>query len=44
MGTQASAAAGRHPPPLLTVTGLSKSYRRPVLREVSLQAYPGRER
>ena len=41
MGTQASTA----PPgrvPLLTVTGLSKSYRRrPVLAEVSLHAYPG---
>ena len=41
MGTQASTA----PPgrvPLLTVTGLGKSYRgRPVLREVSLRAYPG---
>ena len=41
MGTQASTA----PPgrvPLLTVTCLGKSYRRrPVLREVSLQAYPG---
>ena len=42
MGTQASAATGRHPVPLLTVTGLGKSYRRrPVLREVSLQAHPG---
>src|SRR5215472_14441815 len=42
MGTQASGAAGRSPVPLLTVTGLSKSYRRlPVLREVNLQAYPG---
>jgi len=41
MGTQASAAR-RHPVPLLTVTGLSKSYRRrTVLREVSLQACPG---
>jgi ABC-type multidrug transport system ATPase subunit len=41
MGTPASTA----PPgrvPLLTVTGLGKSYRRrPVLREVSLRAYPG---
>jgi ABC-type multidrug transport system ATPase subunit len=41
MGTQASTA----PPgrvPLLTVTGLGKSYRRrSVLREVSLLAYPG---
>ena len=41
MGTRASTA----PPgrvPLLTVTCLGKSYRRrPVLREVSLQAYPG---
>ena len=41
MGTRASTATpGRVP--LLTVTGLGKSYRRrPVLREVSLQAYPG---
>ena len=41
MGTHAGAAApGRVP--LLTVTGLGKSYRRrPVLREVSLRAYPG---
>src|SRR5215472_1882380 len=42
MGTQASGGAGRRPVPLLTVTGLGKSYRRrPVLREVSLQACPG---
>src|SRR5215470_20245067 len=42
MGTHPSAATGRRPVPLLTVTGLSKSYRRrPVLREVNLQAYPG---
>jgi ABC-2 type transport system ATP-binding protein len=40
MGTQAS--TGRRPAPLLTVTGLGKSYRRrPVLRDVSLQAHPG---
>ena len=40
MGTHAGAAApGRVP--LLTVTGLGKSYRRPVLREVGLQAHPG---
>jgi ABC-2 type transport system ATP-binding protein len=34
--------AGRPVAPLLTVTGLGKSYRRrPVLRDVSLQAQPG---
>lgn len=33
---------GSQPGPLLTVTGLGKSYRRrPVLRDVGLQAYPG---
>ena len=42
MGTQLSPAAGSPLGPLLTVTGLGKSYRRrPVLRDVSLQAYPG---
>ena len=42
MSTHPSAATGRRPAPLLTVTGLSKSHRRrPVLCEVSLQAYPG---
>ena len=42
MGTPASPTTEAHPPPLLTVTELGKSYRhRPVLREVSLQAYPG---
>jgi ATPase subunit of ABC transporter with duplicated ATPase domains len=40
MGTQASTAIGRRPV-LLLVTGLGKSYRRPVLREVGLQAHPG---
>ena len=42
MSTQASTGTGRRTAPLLTVTGLGKSYRRrPVLREVSLQAHPG---
>src|SRR5215831_15773554 len=42
MGNQPSPATGRQPAPLLTMTGLSKSYRRrPVLREVNLQAHPG---
>jgi ABC-type multidrug transport system ATPase subunit len=42
MGAQASSGTGRRPVPLLTVTGLSKSYRRrPVLADVSLRAYPG---
>src|SRR5215469_10563606 len=42
MSTQASTGTGRRTAPLLTVTGLGKSYRRrPVLRDVSLQAYPG---
>jgi len=46
MGTHPSAATGAHPVPLLTVTGLGKSYRRrPVLREVSLHhRYQGAER
>src|SRR5262249_44346945 len=40
IATQPSAAPAA--PPLLTVTGLGKSYRRrPVLRDVSLQAWPG---
>ena len=42
MSTQASTGTGRGTAPLLTVTGLGKSYRRrPVLRDVSLQAHPG---
>jgi ABC-type multidrug transport system ATPase subunit len=42
MSTQASTGTGRCPAPLLTVTGLGKSYRRgPILRDVSLQAHPG---
>src|SRR5262249_38571877 len=42
MGTQPSPATGGQPAPLLTVTGLAKSYRRrPVLRDVGLQAHPG---
>src|SRR5215472_148179 len=42
MGTPPSPAAGSQAAPLLTVTGLGKSYRRrPVLRDISLQAYPG---
>ena len=42
MSTQASTGTGRRTAPLLTVTGLGKSYRRrPVLRDVSLQAHPG---
>jgi ABC-2 type transport system ATP-binding protein len=41
MAAQPSPAAGQAAP-LLTVTGLGKSYRRrPVLHDVSLQAYPG---
>ena len=42
MGNQPSPATGSQPAPLLTVTGLGKSYRRrPVLRDVGLQAHPG---
>src|SRR5215470_19181836 len=42
MGSQPSPITGSQPPPLLTVTGLGKSYRRrAVLRDVGLQAYPG---
>ena len=42
MSAQASTGTGRRKAPLLTVTGLGKSYRRrPVLRDVSLQAHPG---
>src|SRR5215813_8864302 len=42
MGNQPSPATGGQPAPLLTVTGLAKSYRRrPVLRDVGLQAHPG---
>ena len=42
MGNQPSPVTSSQPAPLLTVTGLGKSYRRrPVLREVSLQACPG---
>jgi ABC-type multidrug transport system ATPase subunit len=42
MGNQPSPATGSQPAPLLTVTGLGKSYRRrPVLCDVSLQAHPG---
>jgi len=43
VGSQPSPAISSQPAPLLTVTGLGKSYRRrPVLRDVGLQAYPGR--
>src|SRR6516165_8919908 len=42
MGNPLSPATGSRPAPLLTVTGLGKSYRRrPVLRDVGLRAYPG---
>ena len=42
MGSQPSPVTGSQSAPLLTVTGLGKSYRRrPVLRDVGLQAYPG---
>jgi len=42
MGNRLSPATGSQPAPLLTVTGLGKSYRRrPVLRDVGLQAHPG---
>jgi ABC-2 type transport system ATP-binding protein len=42
MAAQPSPAAAIQPAPLLTITGLGKSYRRrPVLCGVSLQAYPG---
>jgi ABC-type multidrug transport system ATPase subunit len=42
MGSQPSLATGSQPAPLLTVTGVGKSYRRrPVLRDVGLQAHPG---
>jgi ABC-2 type transport system ATP-binding protein len=42
MGSQPSPVISRQPVALLTVTGLGKSYRRrPVLRDVGLQAYPG---
>ena len=42
MGSQPSPVTGSQSAPLLTVTGLSKSYRRrPVLRGVGLQAYRG---
>src|SRR5215469_13575972 len=42
MGNQPSPATSSQPAPLLTVTGLAKSYRRrPVLCDVGLQAYPG---
>jgi len=42
MGSQPSPATGSQPAPLLTVTGLGKSYRRrPVLCDVSLLAHPG---
>lgn len=42
MSSQPAPATGSQPAPLLTVAGLGKSYRRrPVLRGVSLQAYPG---
>jgi len=42
MGNRLSPATGSQPAPLLTVTGLGKSYRRrPVLRDVGLRAYPG---
>jgi ABC-2 type transport system ATP-binding protein len=43
MGSQPSPAISSQPGALLTVTGLGKSYRRrPVLRDVGLQACPGR--
>ena len=42
MGSQPSPITGSQSAPLLTVTGLGKSYRRrPVLRGVGLQAYRG---
>ena len=42
MGSQPNPAISSQPAPLLTVTGVGKSYRRrPVLRDVGLQAYPG---
>ena len=42
MGSRPSPATSSQPTPLLTVTGLGKSYRRrPVLRDVGLQAHPG---
>ena len=42
MGNRLSPATGSQPAPLLTVTGLGKSYRRrPVLQDVGLRAYPG---
>ena len=42
MGNQPSPGTGSQPAPLLAVTGLGKSYRRrPVLRDVGLQAHPG---
>jgi ABC-2 type transport system ATP-binding protein len=42
MGSQPSPATASQPTPLLTVTGLGKSYRRrPVLRGVSLSVHPG---
>jgi ABC-type multidrug transport system ATPase subunit len=42
MGNQPSPGTGSQLAPLLTVTGLGKSYRRrPVLRDVGLQAHPG---
>lgn len=42
MGNQPSPATSSQPAPLLTVTGLAKSYRRrPVLRNVGLRAHPG---
>ena len=42
MDSQPSPIADSQPAPLLTVTGLGKSYRRrPVLRDVGLQAHPG---
>jgi ABC-type multidrug transport system fused ATPase/permease subunit len=42
IAAQPSTAPAAPPAALLTVTGLGKSYRRrPVLRDVSLQAWPG---
>jgi len=42
VGSQPNPAISSQPAPLLTVTGLGKSYRRrPVLRGVGLQAYRG---
>jgi len=42
MGKEPSPATSSQPTPLLTVTGLGKSYRRrPVLRDVGLQPHPG---